>query len=501
MSRTKLRAIPGAIRLDEARRREPIGSDGFEKLQIERHLILDAAGEGIYGIDLRGRATFVNPAATAMTGHTPEELLGQSMHEIVHHSHPDGSPYPSADCPIYAAFNDGMVRKVGDEVFWRKDGTSFPVEYTSTPLMDSGRLVGAVVVFRDVTIRKQTEDRLRQALSEVERLKERLQEENRYLKAQIHDAASAHELVGNSPALRRVLELIERAAPTDATVLIEGESGTGKELVCRAVHQLSPRRRRALVSLNCAAVSPALIESELFGHERGAFTGASSQRMGRFELAEGGTLFLDEIGEMPLEAQAKLLRVLQEHEFERVGGSRTLRSSARIVAATNRDLRELVARGRFRSDLFYRLYVLPIRVPPLRERRTDIPMLAEHFRKRCEAKWGRSFSGILPESLERMLEYSWPGNVRELEHAIERAALVCDGPWLELGPLCETRETRDAPPAAPDRLDEVQRQHILNTLRNTGFRISGPHGAAAVLGMHPNTLRYRMKKLGIDRPR
>jgi formate hydrogenlyase transcriptional activator len=308
------------------------------------------------------------------------------------------------------------------------------------------------------------------------------------------------ELVGSSPALTKVIELVSRVAPSDATVLVSGESGTGKELVCRALHELSPRREQAFVSVNCAAIPASLIESELFGHERGAFTGASQQRPGRFELAEGGTLFLDEIAEVPLEMQAKLLRVLQEREFERVGGRRTLRSSARIVAATNRNLLELVRAGRFREDLFYRLYVVPIRIPALRERQADIAPLAEHFRKRCELKWGRKFKGIAAASLERLKAHHWPGNVRELEHTIERAALLGEGPWLEVsGQLLDASPPRpDADPAR--RLEDVEREHIRRVLESRGYRISGASGAAAALGLHPNTLRHRLKKLGIRRP-
>jgi PAS domain S-box-containing protein len=507
VDRVKLRAVSSAICLDP--QHEQRGAAGapasFEALRQEHLLILKAAGEGIYGLDLEGRASFVNPAAAALTGHSVEELIGQSMHDVVHHSRPDGSHYPRSECPIYAAFKDGLVRNVVDDVFWRKDGTSFPVEYTSTPIIASGRLVGSVVMFRDVTLRKLTEDRLREALRDVQRLKEQLQEENRYLRRQIRDEAPALGLVGESPALRKLTEVLRRVARTDATVLVHGETGTGKELVCRALHELSDRRARPFVSVNCAAISPALIESELFGHERGAFTGALSQRSGRFELAEGGTLFLDEVGELPLELQGKLLRVLQEREFERVGGTRTLRSNARIVAATNRDLAALARAGRFREDLFYRLYVVPIRVPPLRERREDIRLLVEHFLERCQIRWGRRFSGITPEFVARLEGHDWPGNVRELEHLVERACVVCEGAALDLpGEPARSGAPAGATPSArgkSESLAEVEREHIERVLASTGHRIAGQKGAAALLGLHPNTLRNRMAKLGIRRPR
>jgi formate hydrogenlyase transcriptional activator len=363
--------------------------------------------------------------------------------------------------------------------------------------------VGSVVVFRDVTLRKLTEDRLRQALRDVQRLKEQLQEENRYLRRKIQDESPGNGLVGRSGAVRKLLDVLRRVAPTDATVLVHGETGTGKELVCRALHELSDRRAQPFVSVNCAAISPALIESELFGHERGAFTGASSQRPGRFELAEGGTLFLDEIGELPLELQAKLLRVLQEREFERVGGTRTLRSNARIVAATNRDLAERVRAGRVREDLFYRLYVVPVKVPPLRDRREDIGLLAEHFLERCQARWGRKFARIAPAFAERLERHDWPGNVRELEHVIERACLISEGRSLDLPgePSNAVGATTGGPAlhGSSESLADVERVHIERVLATTGNRIAGARGAAAALGLHPNTLRNRMAKLGIRR--
>ena len=508
MASQNLRLLKGGIDLDRLDGEAASGGEsGLESLRREHRLILQAAGEGIYGLDHEGRAIFVNPAAAEMTGHTVAELLGRSMHEVVHHSHLSGEPYARCDCPIYAAIRDGMVRKAASESFWRKDGTSFAVEYTSTPIIEGRKVVGAVVVFRDVTARMATEERLRRALEEVRTLKERLQEENRHLKRRL-EAAPARPIVGQSELVERVLDLVRRAAGTDVPVLVQGESGTGKELVCRAIHEFGPLRARPFVSVNCAAISPQLIESELFGHERGAFTGALGQRAGRFEEAEGGTLFLDEVGELPLDCQGKLLRVLQEHTYRRVGGERELVTSARIVAATNRDLRELVRAGTFRADLYYRLYVLPIEVPPLRERPGDIRALAEHFLRRCEQRWQRRFRGVEEASLERLERYNWPGNVRELEHVIERAVLLCDGPELVIGPLSpsddvargdENGELRrcagDASTGA--RVAPLERERILRALEQTCFRISGPHGAAVVLGLHPNTLRSRMAKFGI----
>ena len=505
MASKSLRLLRGGIGSDSSSD-AGLDGDGLESLRREHHqLILQAAGEGIYGLDHEGRAIFVNPAAAELTGHSVTELLGRSMHELVHHSHPSGEIYHRAECPIYAAIRDGMVRKSGSEHFWRKDGTSFPVEYTSTPIIEGRQVVGAVVVFRDVSIRQATEDRLRRALDEVRELKERLQEENRSLRQRIDAGTALRPIVGESAAVARLLDLIRRAAATDVPVLVQGESGTGKELVCRALHELGPLKARPFVSVNCAAISPTLIESELFGHERGAFTGALSQRTGRFEQADGGTLFLDEVGELPLDCQAKLLRVLQERTFQRVGGERELGSTARVVAATNRDLSELVREGKFRADLYYRLYVLPITVPPLRERRSDIRPLAEHFLRTCEKKWQRRFRGIEAASWQRLEGHAWPGNVRELEHAIERAVLLCDGPELIVDlPLpaiaASSAKPSTEPSEEPRELVEVERQHILRALESARYRVSGPNGAALRLGVHPNTLRHRMAKLGLSRP-
>jgi formate hydrogenlyase transcriptional activator len=321
--------------------------------------------------------------------------------------------------------------------------------------------------------------------------------------------------------LRRTLSQVELAAPAGTTVLILGETGTGKELIARAIHNLSPRRERTFVKVNCAAIPAGLLESELFGHERGAFTGALAQKIGRFEFADRGTLFLDEVGDLPLELQPKLLRVLQEQEFERVGGNRTLHVDVRVVAATNTDLAALVAERRFRSDLYYRLNVFPIQIPPLRERPEDVPLLVRYFVQKFSRRQNKTVVYIPSNVMEALVNYPWPGNVRELENLIERAVLLSPGPELRV-PLAELKEAypssvliaapvdisrfpspQPAPaPAASalSTLDETQRQHILRVLRQTEWRIAGPHGAAAILGMKRTTLQARMRKLGIKRP-
>jgi len=475
-------------------------------LAHQNKLILECAGEGIYGLDTNGLTTFVNPAAAAILGWSADELLGKPQHDIIHHTKPDGSPYPKHACPIYAAFTDGAVHRVDNELFWRKDGTSIAVEYVSTPVRDdTGELVGAVVTFNDITERKRQEHALQSALAEVEQLKERLHQENLYLRQEIKVSHNFEEMIGQSDSLARAERQIEQVAATDATVLVLGETGVGKELFVRAIHNLSSRKDRPLVKVNCAALPSTLIESELFGHEKGAFTGATTRRTGRFELADHGTIFLDEIGELPLELQAKLLRVIQEGEFERLGSSRTIKVDIRIVAATNRDLSKMVLTGEFRDDLYYRLNVFPLKVPPLRERREDIPQLVTHFVAKFSKKLGRRIDSI-PEHVQVALRaYDWPGNIRELENVIERAVILANDSTLRIDEALETRptvprETIDTDSRVDQRsLEQVERDHILDVLEQTGWRIGGDHGAAVILDLHPNTLRSRMKKLGLSK--
>jgi len=340
------------------------------------------------------------------------------------------------------------------------------------------------------------------AYGEISQLKDRLARENVYLESEIRSELHFDDIVGNSKALQRVLTDVETVAPTDSTVLIYGETGTGKELIARALHNFSSRKSNAFVKLNCAAIPTGLLESELFGHERGAFTGAISQRVGRFELAHRGTIFLDEIGEIPLELQPKLLRVLQEREFERLGSTRTLRSDARLIAATNRDLKEMVDEQKFRSDLYYRLNVFPIRVPPLRDRKEDIPLLVRHFVQEFSRRNNRAIDTIPSEAMEALIRYAWPGNIRELQNVIERAVIVSRGPVLTV-PLAELMgEVPDKPTTAEPEtlqgmLDETERTQILRALKEANWVISGENGAAARLGMKRSTLQLRMQKLGI----
>jgi predicted ATPase/transcriptional regulator with GAF, ATPase, and Fis domain len=413
--------------------------------------------------------------------------------------------------------------------------------YLGVPMLDSsGEVVGHLAVLDDKPMgaephaisilrtfaaragaelkRQQAEEGLRRALAEVGRLKNQLQAENVYLQEEIRREHHFEEMVGTSAALLEVIRKVERVAPTDATVLILGETGTGKELVARAVHGLSRRRDRPLVKVNCGAISAGLVESELFGHVKGAFTGALERRVGRFELADGGTLFLDEVGELPPETQVKLLRVLQDGEFEPVGSSRTVRVNVRVIAATNRDLEEAVRAGRFRADLFYRLNVFPLPLPPLRERRSDIPELVTFFLSRYSKQFGKRVEAVDPQTMALLMEYAWPGNVRELQNVIERAVVLAQGPVLTLDrdllparepggapaearPAAAAAAPRPAPAPPPDlpTLEEMERRHILAALERSQGVIEGPAGAAAILRLHPNTLRSRMKKLQISR--
>ncbi|HZT32610.1 MAG TPA: sigma 54-interacting transcriptional regulator [Bryobacteraceae bacterium] len=334
----------------------------------------------------------------------------------------------------------------------------------------------------------------------IEELNAKLSEEKLYLEDEIRSEYQFEEIIGQSEALRAILRQIETVAPTDSTVLIYGETGTGKELLARAIHNLSARRQNTFVKLNCAAIPTGLLESELFGHEKGAFTGAITQRIGRFELAHRGTIFLDEVGEIPLELQPKLLRVLQEREFERLGSARTLRVDARLVAATNRDLLQMVQEKEFRADLYYRLNVFPISVPPLRERPEDVPLLVRYFAQQFARRMNRNFDTIPSEAMEALIRYSWPGNIRELQNLIERAVIVSPGPVLRI-PLGELKGHAETGARPVQTLEEAERQHILQALEQSKWVIGGPAGAAARLGLKRSTLQFRMAKLGIQRPR
>ena len=375
--------------------------------------------------------------------------------------------------------------------------------YRSWTPDDEERLKVVGNVIANALYRKRAETQLQSRLAEIEDLKSRLEAENVVLREEVHAAHGFDEIIGRSPALHRALAAVSQVAPTDTSVLLLGETGTGKELLAKAIHARSARHAHPLVKVNCSAIPPALIESELFGHEKGAFTGAVSLRIGRFELADRGTIFLDEIGDLPLDLQGKLLRVLQEGEFERVGSSRTRRVNVRVVAATHRNLERAIVEGRFREDLFYRLSVFPIAVPPLRERREDIPLLAWAFVQKKQSEVGRRVSRISPADMERLTAYEWPGNVRELANVIERALILSEGTDLAIGDdflRASIERAARIPPPADLTLRRVEREHIEGVLTRCGWRVEGRGMAAQTLNLNPSTLRYRMKILGIRRP-
>jgi PAS domain S-box-containing protein len=483
---------------------------GSENLSQLEQLILDAAGDGIYGIDKNGCVTFGNAATTKILGWRTDDILGKRSHDVHHHSHADGSAYPREECPIYAATVDGLVHREQDEVFWHTNGNPVPVEYTSTPIMRDGKIDGAVVVFRDISARKALEHEREQSLAEISALKEQLELERDYLRDELEVTINFGEIVGESAALKRSLAQIEAVAATPATVLVLGESGVGKEMIARAIHCNSERAEKALVKVNCASIPKDLFESEFFGHVRGAFTGAHADRVGRLQLADGGTLFLDEVGEIPLDQQGKLLRALQERQFERVGDDKTISADVRIVAATNRDLEVEVREGRFREDLYYRLSVFPLTVPPLRERREDIIPLALHFIGLICREQGRPPLNIGRQAIGTLQSHDWPGNIRELRNVIERAIIMSKGDRLRLDLAMVESKPESGSPTPPtaegeiltdQELRELERANMLAALHKTSWRISGDGGAADLLALKPSTLAYRMSVFGIVKER
>jgi formate hydrogenlyase transcriptional activator len=447
--------------------------------------ILGSAMDAVVTVDRQHNITLFNTAAARIFRCAADFALGQPFERFI-------APHCSPLFKQFLAFDSAAAKAPA----WvpeglnarRADGEEFPIEATFSPLEAGGQKFYTIIL-RDVNDRRLAEQKL-----------ERLQQEKGYLQEVINDDHNPGDFISGSKAMRNVMEQVRMVARTDTPVLLLGETGTGKELLARAIHEFSERSAAILVKVNCAALPAELIESELFGHEKGAFTGAIQQRKGRFELADGGTLFLDELGELSLPAQAKLLRVLQEQEFERVGGSETIKVNVRMIAATNRNLNDEIAAGRFRSDLYYRLNVFPIEVPALRQRVADIPLLARFFLTKYAKKLGKHFNDIDPAGLESLGHYAWPGNVRELQNVIERAVILSQGSLLEIPALLPSQGKMALPPAKLQTLEMLEREHILRTLETTAWIISGPKGAAAILGMNPNTLRSRMLKLGISRP-
>lgn len=454
------------------------------------HFTIQRAGDVVLWISADGRIRHANDEACRRYGYTYEEITSTTIFIVNETLNP-----PLLGVWFDTLREEGVV--LADSFHWTKSGRKIPVQINSNYIKFEGEEFTCSIV-RDVTQQKRKEAALRGAFREIEELKKQLEAENDYLKEEINIAHNFGEIVSQSKAFQEVLMQVDQVARTGSTVLITGESGTGKELIARALHQLSRRSERPMIKVNCAALPANLIESELFGYEKGAFTGALNKKQGRFSLADKGTLFLDEVGEMPIELQSKLLRVLQEGEFEPLGSAKTLKVDVRIIAATNRDLKAQVKEGEFREDLYYRLNVFPIHCLPLRHRKEDIPLLVRHFCKKLETKVGKKITKIPKRVLDQLTAYDFPGNIRELENIVERAVIISMGGKLEIGNwLPKSKQvvvSEDIP-----TLEEVQRTHIVEVLKKTNWRVSGDRGAAKILGLKPSTLESRMKKLGIVR--
>jgi chemotaxis protein methyltransferase CheR len=462
----------------------------------ERYLLaLAGSTDGLWDWDLLSDIVFYSDRFREILGYSFAEFPGtiDSFRNLLH---PD-----DADA-IWAAIERHLQERLPYKVEYRlrtKSGEYLWFLARGQAIWnDEGKAIRMSGSIQDITERKQAELNLQVALSEISELKEKLEVERAYLQEEIKLEYNYENIIGQSDGLNYVLYKVEQIAPSDTTVLVLGETGTGKELVARAIHSLSPRNNRTLVKVNCATLPSNLIESELFGHEKGAFTGAHARQLGRFEVANGATLFLDEIGELPLELQPKLLRVIQDGEFERLGSSGTIKVDVRLIAATNRNLEEEVRRGRFREDLWYRLSIFPITVPPLRERMEDIALLVDFLVEKIARKLGKSIESIPTNVMNTLQNYTWPGNVRELENVLERAVINSSGPKLRL--VDELKIPRKDLPTTQKTLQEVERNHIVRVLEQTNWKVSGPNGAAEILGLNRSTLRARIQKLGIRQP-
>jgi len=463
----------------------------LERTQLQWRMLIEQAGDAFFIHDYEGRILEVNQRACDTLGYSREELLKMTIDDI------DIEAQKKKHKTVFwSRLNPGQYVTF-EGIHKRKDGSTYPVEVTLGRVDFGGKSL-LLSITRDISKRKAVENELKRAYEEIKKLKERLELENIYLREEIETRFSNNEFIGESPAIKRVLKLAEKVAKEDTCVLIIGETGTGKELLARLIHNMSPRKERPMIVVNCAALPPTLIEAELFGVEKGAYTGAIKSRTGRFEAANGSTLFLDEIGELPLELQAKLLRVLEQKEFERIGSSRTLSVDVRIIAATNQDLTQLVREKRFRADLYFRLSVFPIYIPPLRERKEDIPLLIWHFVNLFNRTMGKRIVHIPESTIKKLMDYPWPGNVRELRNVIERAMILSEGTTLTVEDLTSSETSQQQSDLL--NLSQVEKEHILRVLTQTNWKVSGKGGAAEILGLKESTLRAKMKKLGIRRP-
>lgn len=475
------------------RARKNAGEQSLRESEERLHITVDSAPAMIWETGTDMKCTYVNQRWLDFTGRTAEKELGTGWTDGIHAEDYDSTLHIyESKCKERQPFElEYRMRRQSGEYRWILD-TGVP-RYAA-----DGTFLGYLGTCLDITERKESEVALQTAHEELHQLKNQLEAENISLQQELQLDDKFGEIIGQSDTIKYVLFKVTQVAPTNTTVLITGETGTGKELVARAIHGASNRKDKPLIKVNCGVLSPTLIESELFGHEKGSFTGAIARKQGRFELANGGTIFLDEIGELPPELQVKLLRVIQENEFERIGGGKTIKVDVRIIAATNRNLKVEVEKGTFREDLWYRLNVYPITVPPLRQRKEDIPLLVEYFTGTYAKKSGKTISSVSPRAMQNLEVHTWPGNVRELANVIERAVIHTQGSVLQ---LVDHWEPVVAEPGTTQTLEEVEREYIVRTLEQTGWRIEGKSGAATILGLNPSTLRTRMMKLGIQRRR
>jgi len=469
--------------------------EGFRKTE-ERYLTaLEGSTDGLWDWDIPSNTVVFSNRFSEILGYDPGEFSG-SMDSFRSRLHPEDAE------AAWAAIQQHLKERAPFNIEYRlqtKSGEYLWFLTRAQALWDEkGKAAHMSGWMQNITARKQTELNLIKALSEIRVLKDQLEAERTYLQEEIKSEYNHENIIGQSDELKYVLYKVEQIARTNSTVLLLGETGTGKELVARAIHSISLRKDRALVKINCATLPSNLIESELFGHEKGAYTGAHSRQLGRFEVANGATLFLDEIGELPLELQPKLLGVIQDGEFERLGSSKTIKVDVRIIAATNRNLEEEVRRGRFREDLWFRLNVFPITIPPLRDRLNDIPFLTAFYVDKISKRLGKSIVNIPTSVMDELRNYSWPGNVRELENVLERAVINSSGPKLHL--VDELKRPYMDLTTAKKTLDDVEREYIIRVLEQTNWNVSGKNGAAEILGLNRSTLRARMKKLRINRP-
>ena len=485
---------------DELQRREAALHASEERSRA----ILNAIPDLMFLVDRQGTYLDYHAPGSEQLFKSPIDFLGKNVSEVLP---------PELSAKFFYAFAEVMESNKPVHLEYTLPIAGRSRAFEASMVSCNGNKILAIV--RDITQRKEAEQTIKTALNEVKRLKDQLHHENVYLQEEIRVASNFGAIIGNSEPLNRVLRQAEQVAPLDTTVSIFGETGTGKELLAHAIHKLSNRANHALVKVNCAALPGSLIESELFGHEKGAFTGADYKRVGRFEIANGGTIFLDEVGELPLDLQAKLLRVLEEGEFERLGGSHTIKVNVRVIAATNRNLEDAVRKGHFRSDLYYRLDIFPITLPPLRERKEDIPILVTHLVKQLSLKLGKTVEDIPQETMAKLRNYPWPGNVRELRNVLERAVIISQGPTLRLiddldsqaleldlhhEPVARHDELAE-PVQVGETLEQTEYNLILRTLKTVHWKLEGPGGAAELLNLNPSTLRSKMRKLGIERPR